>query len=1080
MSWTTSPPYSIKSVSRQQTESTAATTPPPVPSPKSVPRSLTILNTNNSSNNNNKGKPRTPIAPHKLAQLANALGVATPSPGSVPYPLYSPSTPNSASFGTSNQAPSRYLLHVIPPLHLLQAEQEDANDPHVRAQFRRGTLVSLHPTLPSQLGAIAREFSLPSTGGMILYLITAENDAGPRITDDAWRMLWFRALQIDKDGSVNGKNIARHHSRSTTSNSPYPSPSSTSESPYGRLGSPSSTSDNTPASSFMSLELPININPGAALPILAKVEFDIDRRKAPWYEIWKHRRRTASHSIANSPQYSGGLSSSTSSSKRVLQLPLRARSTSPSLAEFKAKYTGSADGSGDGYARLDDEFGYVNRGAHLGQFTDDPLEDVFPSDRNTWAQIRVQHDDGDERPATPHTPDVLIGGRIGSTILSLDGAHEEDEFDENDEDVVRLWKQNHKPTLDSLGAPLSPGLSSNGTRSRSASKHVPPPLDLTASSKSQIPHVEVAPPTATSPNMSINSDLPYLDSDGTVNPGQKAKKGGNESGSEEARSRRLDELERRIENLSPRSQWDEEEAFTQQSPLMESPESTSPLKESVPIFTFDEHGDSEQTDSTNDNGPVSKTSLPVPSTKASRRQVSIGSFNALPNASDLAKALAAASNSPPLPAVPLEDEDARLEREEERDVIDISPIDLATPMTPGFPISPDPFNKRPGFGIQSEGEKSDLTLVTNVPASGSPVSPPPRMSSRFSADSATSEDGQPKSRNDRTGSVISVKGIRSLWRKSGNSKNVPLMSPGINGQQIVPPTPPPFMEASSVPPLPMSSGGFFSPISLGAPPMPKSASPSADAGAPPGTPRTPTPSTTHRRSESGLDPFHFDQDSRYPVHKMPSPSQAFPDQFPPSEPVATSPPPPPSKKGILKGWGSKGSSMKRASTELINAGRTSTSSPQPPSHPPSSFGSTGASKKAKRPSISGIIGGHSKQNSKASISSVGTSSKHTYPNNSLSGTSHASSHHGTSSGTSFPEPPSNLAPSTQPIASGRSSHEAAPGHKSSGSNGSALTTGEPRKSTPPPSVGAVAMAAAVAASRERRGTSYIGPADNRI
>jgi len=188
MSWTTSPPYSLKAVSRQPTESTAATTPPPVLSPKSVPRSFALQNNNTAINT--KAKTRTPVDPHKLAKLANALGVSTPSPGSVPYPLYSPSTPNSASFGASASTPSRYLLHVIPPLHLLLAEQEDAsNDPRAQAQFRRGTLVPLHPTLTSQLGAIAREFSLPSTGGMILYLITTDNDPGPRITDDAWRML---------------------------------------------------------------------------------------------------------------------------------------------------------------------------------------------------------------------------------------------------------------------------------------------------------------------------------------------------------------------------------------------------------------------------------------------------------------------------------------------------------------------------------------------------------------------------------------------------------------------------------------------------------------------------------------------------------------------------------------------------------------------------------------------------------------------------------------------------------------------------------------------------------------------------
>jgi hypothetical protein len=346
----------------------------------------------------------------------------------------------------------------------------------------------------------------------------------------------------------------------------------------------------------MSLDLPLSINPGAALPILAKVEFDIDRRKAPWYELWRHRRRTTSHSIAAPLQFTGGLTASASSSTRVLQLPLRARSTSPSLAEFKAKYSpspvnldssGESEGGKQDYARLEDE---DSGRVHLGEFTEDPLEDVFPSDRTTWAQIHVEHDskDTEDGPTSPHTPDMLIGGRIGSTILSL--ADGEEDIDDNDEDVIRMWKQTHRPTLESPSTPESPGTSPIGGRSRSASKHVPPPLDLTISSKSQIPHVEIAPPTATSPNMSINSDLPYLDADGnrtgnrqahndlgddsgsrgnsgirilvesssaaqseaTASP-KRAGIGGSMAGglgSEEARSRRLDELER-VSLLNP-------------------------------------------------------------------------------------------------------------------------------------------------------------------------------------------------------------------------------------------------------------------------------------------------------------------------------------------------------------------------------------------------------------------------------------------------------------------------------------------------------------------------------------------------
>ncbi|KAG8786621.1 hypothetical protein FRC20_004394 [Serendipita sp. 405] len=1105
MSWTTSPPYSHRSVSRQATESTAATTPPPVSSPGPVPKSLTLLSAPNS-------KQRTPISPQKLAKLANALGVSTPSPVSVPYPFHSPLASGGSTSSTSS--PSRYLLHVIPPLHLLLAEPDDRYE---ESQFRRGTLVPLHPTLPSQLGAIAREYSLPSTGGMILYLITADNDPGPRITDDAWRMLWYRALSTEKDGSSTGKHIARYHSRSMASSvsSPYPSPSSTSGSQYDHASSPST--DFTPASSTPSLDIPITLNPSAALPILAKVEFDIDRRKAPWYEPWRHRRRTASHSGAMSLQLSGNYTSSGSSSPRVLQLPMRARSTSPSLAEFKAKYAptpslsasstqielNSLDGSmgADGYVQLEDDAPRRQRMIHMGQFTEDPLEDVFPSDGQTWSQIRSEQGaDGAYSPTSPHTPDVMIGGRIGSTILSMDGADGgEDSAEDDTEDVVNMWKEKHRPTLENLSAPVSPGSSTPlrlGGRSRSASRHVPPPLDLSASSKTGIPHVEVAPPTA-SPHPSVQSDLPYLDTtnslsshesngirilvDGTTTSeessysaadGPRSRNGSVASlrGSEEARSRNLDELERRIESLSPRSksQWEgnDEDFMEQQSSVVESPEPASPT-DGGPTIVFEANDELPTSETNNiESRPSMDTivpqsaTLPVPTTKASRRQVSIGGYNAIPGAEALAQVLASTSSSPPLPPIPLDEEEEK-QSSYTKDSTLLPPIDLSSaapsPISPAFPLSPDPF--RSGSG---ESNREDVTELS------SPVSPPLRVSSRFSADSAASEDGEGKVvRADRAGSVISVKGIRNLWRKSGNSKGgmLPPASPGPNSQLGRPSTPTSFIDNFTVPPSP---GGYFSPIST-TPPVPRlPPNPSSTLDA-----RPPSGLSTHRRSDSGLDPFHFDQESRYPVHRQPSPSQAFTDVVPPpaTPDLSVSTPITPTaavKKGILKGWGSKGASSKRTSSEL-NASRA----------PPSSFGATGGSKKGRRPSLTGILGGsgHSKQSSKTSISSITTGSKHGHNNNSISGTSHASSHQ-TVPSLPTPEPPS-LNPSPAPSTSGRTSPAA--GHKTSESNGPSSTLipgGETRKSTLPPE--AVAIAAAVAASRERRGTSYIGPADNRI
>ncbi|KAJ2982066.1 hypothetical protein NUW54_g10795 [Trametes sanguinea] len=139
--------------------------------------------------------PRAPLPPHRLAKLANALGVATPVPAihaiSSPASSYAPSPilPNTAassafdfrrsptpSVGSAHTytpvtQTSKYLLHVIPPAHLPH-ESDNVYDNELlppppsasgyHAQFRRGILVPVYPTLQTQLAAIAKEYALPS------------------------------------------------------------------------------------------------------------------------------------------------------------------------------------------------------------------------------------------------------------------------------------------------------------------------------------------------------------------------------------------------------------------------------------------------------------------------------------------------------------------------------------------------------------------------------------------------------------------------------------------------------------------------------------------------------------------------------------------------------------------------------------------------------------------------------------------------------------------------------------------------------------------------------------------------------
>ncbi|KAH9065866.1 hypothetical protein EDB87DRAFT_1555263 [Lactarius vividus] len=318
-------------------------------------------------------RPRTPLHPHRLAKLANALGISAPVPLSQttgdPTPSSNPQskpsseprrspTPSvaSATQSTSHSLPSafrsKFLLHVVPPSHI--PHESDSSDGFdltpppptasgYHTQFKRGTLVPLLPTLQSQLSAIAKEYALPSTAGMILYLVssapnpgpetdwTEPDGPGPRLSDDIWKHLWTRVANFEIET----------HSRATTPNtaglgfsygdrsSPFFTqeflPSSGTLRPLvspGRVTPQSFTSPLTPTGSSASsnplthsapseislsetnspdtslppdsraatLDLPGLASP-SVIPILAKVEFDIDKRKAAWYGPWIRSRK---------------------------------------------------------------------------------------------------------------------------------------------------------------------------------------------------------------------------------------------------------------------------------------------------------------------------------------------------------------------------------------------------------------------------------------------------------------------------------------------------------------------------------------------------------------------------------------------------------------------------------------------------------------------------------------------------------------------------------------------------------------------------------------------------------------------
>ncbi|KAF9029990.1 hypothetical protein BDZ89DRAFT_1064958 [Hymenopellis radicata] len=188
--------------------------------------------------------PQTPLSPHRLAKIANALGVPTPVPAS---PARTPPPTSS------------YLVHVVPPLILPHLNSSLTSPPlptasGYHAHFRRGTLLPVHATLQLQLAAIAREYALPSTSGLTLYLVQ-DDDPGPRISEDIWRHLWARVWKVEF------------------------APEAPQKLPTLTLSTPKS--ERVPSMSVISSS-PERAN----VPIVAKVEFDIDARAAAWFNPW--------------------------------------------------------------------------------------------------------------------------------------------------------------------------------------------------------------------------------------------------------------------------------------------------------------------------------------------------------------------------------------------------------------------------------------------------------------------------------------------------------------------------------------------------------------------------------------------------------------------------------------------------------------------------------------------------------------------------------------------------------------------------------------------------------------------------
>ncbi|KAI0068042.1 hypothetical protein BV25DRAFT_1875168 [Artomyces pyxidatus] len=959
--------------------------------------------TNSTGNQPSWPRPRTPIPPHRLAKLANALGISTPVPHShsPPDSSLSTSVPRSSAAESWRSAtpsvastshltshspspgpptPTKFLLHVIPPLHLphetdssesIEYTPPPSNASGYHTQFRRGTLVPVFPTLQHQLWAIAKEYALPSTAGMILYLVSSspnpntlstpsppkmqqqyldpQEEPGPRLSEDVWKHLWTRVLKAEREafppsGSTPGPiglgfafGGRSSPDPSTPSNPLRPlaagrfppqhlgtpltpsasTPSTTSASRTQAASSePSHSGLNTPDTSFPpesradALELP-GLHSPSLIPILAKVEFDIDKRKAAWYGPWIRSRKM--------------------NQRKRDESRVRGESLSLPLVEDES---GGSDSERVKTATAPIPLKIVDRQA-VPRFllsAEERLEDASLADSPT----ELEED-----------PDGTA--KYGPAAKRALG---------EDEDVHELWDAQGRPQL-SVAIPSSPPNGrrrSSPTTSGTIRRGAPPPLRLMPSTSTVVASAEPSPlPTTDSTKlaylregiMSGSEDETGDEADGLDpesfrrirSPTEDKRVGAffedldlgiefEDSGefdetdpndrrrSQYAMRAKLDEIERALVQFSPRRLKHEHEF--PESPALSSPRSAalSANGRSPPsTFLTVSNGSPLKSQSAATTKPPVWPAVPYSSLNAldeDDQDKSLG-LDEFPSPPKLA--LNGVSNAIPtspyrrqfLESQESESDESKARRRElegHDSYPEIMPPSLrksGTSNSPIIPLSPDPFGRFPSEpappAIPSDG-KSSLDVTPPVPKQRITYStfevPPERRSSlsrngsvasnsdrastahasRFSVDST---DEQLAKNNRAAASLNPVKSIRTLWRKSRKASISSVagaalaLQAGASGQTS------PALPSPEIPPVPMSASRTEMPI----PPLPQEVV--TNATLPPGRRPSPGPfqnkfmtsqAMQKAQKESSINSIHFDQESPYPIRRSPQPPSA--------------------------------------------------------------------------------------------------------------------------------------------------------------------------------------------------------------
>ncbi|KAL4067339.1 hypothetical protein V8B97DRAFT_2009399 [Scleroderma yunnanense] len=543
------------------------------------------VSSNSQSQQPGWGPPRAPLPPHRLAKLANALGVAAPlpatasngaflshsaiTPGQSPPQLDIPwraATPSISSLhNVASSSQSKYLLHVIPPSYLPHdsdtADSSELIPPPPGAsgyhtQFRRGILVTLQSTLQAQLVVIAREYALPSTFGMVLYLVRAspQDDAtssthqgimepGPRLSEDMWKHIWARVLRAERDDTSSsspspspntlGLGISIESNSQTQALRPLVTPTRTeTPSPLPLINpvTPSSTfvssvpdlrsqfkserlstshsdpdtPDNSSDQELPGIELP-GLKSPSIIPILAKVEFDIDRRRAGWYEPWlrsrriTHARRTESRSSNRTGSHSrtGDEASPSDDRRAPFDLKLVERMQKPGFLRSMNECD-EMHPPNDEYNPLSDSLEAMGD-EELADGTTriisdkDPLSDVFGTDAETWEHMR-SNSKGTRKKADPNVVQLALDA---SSLAHLHSEDERGEQDSEVDDVDEVHAIMQRMSGPHLTSPTAAG----------SKRPIPPPLVLGPKSPKD---VVLGNPGSAPSSQRTSTNLPYV------------------------------------------------------------------------------------------------------------------------------------------------------------------------------------------------------------------------------------------------------------------------------------------------------------------------------------------------------------------------------------------------------------------------------------------------------------------------------------------------------------------------------------------------------------------------------------------